>query len=128
MAGLDQQFDVGAQEVRGHGDAAAVRKNGGRVVGEFLDVAEDVIPASGVQARGMLAQLIENFVHLESSQNRLDQNCGLDRSGFQTELFLRVEKYVIPEARLEVALQFGQIKIRACAARELLLGVVPEEK
>src|SRR6267154_6561703 len=112
MASLDQQFDVRAQEMSGHGDAAAIRENGVGIVGEFLDVAENIVPASGVQARGMLPQFIEDFIHLESSQDRLDKNRGLDRSRLQYQRLLPMEKHVVPEARLEVALQFGQIKIR----------------
>src|SRR6266853_1958823 len=114
MASLDQQFDVRAQEMSGHGDAAAIRENGVGIIGEFLDVTENIVPASGVQARGMFAQFIEDFIHLESSQNRLDQNSSLDCSGLQSQRLLRMEKHVIPEARLEVALQLGQIKIRTC--------------
>src|SRR5260370_25742066 len=39
-----------------------------------------------------------------------------------------MEKYVIPEAGFEVALELGQIEIRACAARQQFLRVVPEEE
>src|SRR5258705_13693553 len=128
MARLDQQFDVRTQEMSGHGDAAAIRENGVGIIGKFLDITENIVPASGVQARGMLPQLIEDFVHLESSQDRLDKDCGLDRSRLQSQRLLGMEKHVVPEARLEMAFQFGQIKIRTCAARELFLRVVPEEK
>src|SRR5260370_31739873 len=120
MARLDQQFYVRAQKMSGHGDAAAIRENCVGIVGEFLDVTEDIVPASCVQARGMLPQFIEDFVHLESGQDRLDQNSSLDRSRLKSQRLLRMEKHVIPEARLEMAFQLGQIKIRTCSTRELL--------
>src|SRR3984893_1690352 len=128
MASLDQQLDVRAQEMSGHGDAAAIRENCMWIIGEFLDVTENIVPASGIQARGMLPQFIEDFIHLESSQDRLNKNSGLDRSSLQSHHLLRMEKHVVPETRLEVAFHFGQIKIRTCSARKLFLRVVPEEK
>src|SRR5579872_6160669 len=47
---LDDQFAVRTHEVRGHGYAPAVREYRGRIVREFLDEAEDVIPTSAIQA------------------------------------------------------------------------------
>ena len=41
---------------------------------ELLDRAEDVVPAAGVQPAGVLAQLVEDLVHLERRQDRLDQH------------------------------------------------------
>src|ERR1700676_4428362 len=128
MASLDQQFDVGAQEMSGHGDAASIRQNHVRIIGEFLDIAENIVPASRVEARGVLSQLVEDFIHLESSQDRLDEDGGFDRSGLKTERLLRVYKHVIPQARFEVAFELRQIKIRPCSPSQLLLRVVPEEK
>jgi hypothetical protein len=40
---------------------------------------------------------------------------------------LRVEEYLVPQPRLEVAFDFGQIVIGGGAARYELLGVVEEE-
>src|SRR5258706_6459525 len=119
MARLDQQFDVRTQEMSGHGDAAAIRENGVGIIGKFLDITENIVPASGVQARGMLPQLIEDFIHLESRQNLLDNNRGLDRSRLQSQRLLRMDKHVVPEARREVALQIAQLNRRTCAAPEL---------
>jgi hypothetical protein len=36
---------------------------------ELLDHAEDVVPAAGVQAGGVLAQLEQDLVHLEGGQD-----------------------------------------------------------
>ena len=67
---------------------------------KFLDEAEDVIPAPAVQARGVLAQFVKNFVHLERGQDRLDQNRRADRSVRQSELILRVDENIVPQAAL----------------------------
>ena len=39
-----------------------------------LDEAEDVVPAAGVQPGRVLAQLVEDLVHLERRRERLDQH------------------------------------------------------
>ena len=43
---------------------------------EFLDAREDVVPAPDVEARGVLAQLVEDLVHLERGDDGLDQHGG----------------------------------------------------
>src|SRR5690242_19264193 len=65
MASLDQQIDVRLEEVPRHGDLGAIGKNAVRGVAKLFYETEDVIPSAAVEAGGMLAQLIENFVHLE---------------------------------------------------------------
>ena len=77
MAGLDGQLRIAAHEVRGHGDLARSGSTACGSVGEFLDEAEDVIPAAAVQAGGVLAQLVENLVHLEAGQDGFDQHGAL---------------------------------------------------
>ena len=66
VAGLDGELRVAAHEMRGHGHLAAIGQHGVRIVGEFLDEAEDVVPAAAVQTGGVLAQFVEYLVHLES--------------------------------------------------------------
>ena len=84
---------------------------------ELLDHAEDVVPASGVQPRRVLAQLVEDLVHLERGEDRLDQHGGADRAARDAERVLREHEDVVPEARLEMALQLRQVEVRARAAR-----------
>ena len=78
MASLDQQLAIAAQEMSRHGYAPAVRQNIFGIVGELLDEAENIVPASGIQARRMLAQFIQDFVHLKGSQDGLNENRGFD--------------------------------------------------
>ena len=47
---------------------------------ELLDRAEDVVPAAGVQRAAVVAQLVEDRVHLERRQDRLDQHGAADRA------------------------------------------------
>ena len=65
----------------------------------------------------MLAQLVEDLVHLERGEERLDEHGGLDRAVRQAERVLREGEDVVPEPRLEVALQLGQVEVRARCPR-----------
>ena len=84
---------------------------------ELLDEAEDVIPAAAVEAGGVVAQLVEDLVHLERGEDGLDQHGGADGAARDAELVLRADEDVVPEARFEVALHLGQIEVGAGAAR-----------
>ena len=72
----------------------------------------------------MLAQLMEDLLGLECAGDRLDQHGGADGPARQADRGLGVDKHVVPKARLEMALQLGQVIIRAGAARHELAGVV----
>ncbi len=126
VAGLDHQQGVGTQEVRSHGDAGAIRHHGLGVAREFLDEAEDVIPAPAIEAGGMIAQLVEDLVHLERGEDGLDQHRRLDGALGQTELRLREQEHLVPQPRFQMRFQLRQIEIGAGAARRQLLRVVEE--
>src|SRR5207247_3082749 len=79
----------------------------------LLDYAEHVVPAARVQARRVLAQLPEDLVHLEGGQRRLDQYRRLDRALRKAERLLPVREDVVPEPRLEMALELRQVQVRA---------------
>src|SRR2546430_3791610 len=72
----------------------------------------------------MLLELVENLIHLKRSKDRLDEHRRSDRPLRNTQLFLRHYENVVPQPRLEMALQLGQIEIWATAARNELLGVM----
>ena len=85
---------------------------------ELLDDAEDVVPAAGVQPGGVVAQLVQDLVHLERGQDRLDQHRRADRAARNAERVLRGDEDVVPQARLAMALQLGQVEVRArCRGR-----------
>src|SRR5580693_6596158 len=97
-----------------------------RVVGEFFDEAEDVIPAAAVQTRGVFAQLVENLIHFKTGQDGLNEHGGLDAAVANVESVLRANEDVVPEARFQVALHLGQVEVRTRAACEQLFCVVEE--
>ena len=76
----------------------------------------------------MLAQLVEDLLHLERREDGLDQHAALDGALRHAQVILRLHEDVVPEARLEVALHLWQIEVRPGAAAELLLRVVEEEE
>ena len=74
----------------------------------------------------MVLQLPQDLVHLERRQHRLDEHRRLDAALLHAERILRRLEDVVPQARLEMALHLGQVKIRPRAARQQFLGVVEE--
>ena len=104
----------------------AVGEHEVRAVAELLDDAEDVVPAAGVEPARVLAELVEDLVHLERGEDRLDQHGRPDRAAGDAERVLRGAEDVVPQARLEVALELGQVEVRAEPALEQLARV-PEE-
>src|SRR5262249_34950115 len=117
---------VGAHERHGHRHLRTVGEQDVVALAELLDDAEDVVPAAGVQRRRMLAQLPEDLVHLEGGENGLDEDGGLDRAAVEPERVLGERERARPEPCLEVALELGQIEVRAASARELAPGAVKD--
>src|SRR5881409_1158607 len=74
----------------------------------------------------MLAQLVEDLVHLEGRQDRLDQDRRPDAAAGHPQGLLGGEEDVVPQVRLQVRLELRQVEVRAGAPVEQLLGVVEE--
>ncbi len=70
----------------------------------------------------MVAQLVEDLLHLERREDGLDQDGRADRARGRPSGVLRVAEDVVPEARLEVALQLRQVVVRAAAALDAARG------
>ena len=100
------------QERAVHRDLRAVGQDELGPAAELLDEAEDVVPAPAVEARGVVAQLVEDLVHLEGGEDRLDQDGGADGAARDAERVLRGDEDVVPQPRLEVALQLRQVEVR----------------
>ena len=83
------------------------------VVAEFLDEAEDVIPAAAVQAGRVLAQLPQDLVHLKGGQDGFDQHGRADGAARDSERVLRHQEDVVPQAGFQAALQLRQVEVRA---------------
>ena len=84
-------------------------------VAEVLDDAEQVVPAAGVQAGGVVAEFVEDLVHLERGRDGLDQDGGADGALRDAEVVLGEDEDLVPEPGLEVALHLGQVVVRALA-------------
>ena len=126
VARLHEELGVGAHEGDGHRHLRAVGKDEVVPLPELLDDAEDVVPATRVEAGGVVAQLVEDLLHLERGQDRLDQHGRLDRPRRQVELLLGEDEDVVPQARLEVALELRQVEVRPAALVEQAPAVVEE--
>ena len=74
----------------------------------------------------MLAQFVEDLVHLERREQGLDQHRRPNRAPRHAELALRHHEHVVPQPRFEVAFEFRQVEIRPAAAGEQFLRVVEE--
>jgi hypothetical protein len=126
VARLDKQLDVGVHEWHRHGDGAAVWQHKGRVVAEALDDAEDVVPAAAVEPGAVVAQLVDDLVHLEGGQNGFDEHGAADGAARHADVVLSQVEGVVPQAGLKVRLHLGQVEVRAGAALDQLGGVVEE--
>src|SRR5260370_8734585 len=118
MKRLDQQLNVGVQEVPVHGDLRAVRQHELRRVSKFLDEAKNVIPAAAVESGGMIAQLPKDFVHLEGGQDGLDQHRGAHAAARYSAGILGVLEDVVPEASFQSAFHLRQTETAARALRD----------
>src|SRR5258707_863545 len=111
-----------------HSDFRAIGKNEVGAIAEFLDEAENVIPASAVEPRRVLAQFVQNFVHLKRRKNRFDQHRGANGPARNSNIVLREIKDVIPQSRFQMALQLRQIEIRPSSVREQVFSVMEKEQ
>ena len=113
VAGTHEGLRIGAHEGHGHRHLAPVGQDHVGPLAEGLDEAEDVVPAAGVQARRVLAQLVEDLLHLEGGPDRLDEHGRADRPDGDAKRLLAQDEGVVPEAGLEMRLELGQVVVRA---------------
>lgn len=126
MAGLDEELDVGVHEGDRHSDGRAVRKNETGVLAELLDDAEDVVPATAVETRAVVTELVDDLIHLESSHDGLNQDSSADSSPSHANVILGKVEGIVPETGLEVRLHLGEVEVRAVAVLDGLEGIVIE--
>ena len=78
------------------------------MVFQRLDIAEDVIPAAAVQANNMVAQRMQDLIHLEHRWQRLNQQRGLDGAARQVKAIFRKTEDIVPHAASCQACVFGR--------------------
>ncbi len=111
VASPDQQLAIGAHERDRHRHLGSVRQHQVASVPQHLDQAEDVVPPPGVQAAGVISELVEDLLHFERRRQRFDQNGGADRTRSDRKLFLGELESLAPQASLVVTFHFRQIEI-----------------
>jgi hypothetical protein len=80
-----------------------------------FDIAENVIPASAVQADNMVAQRMQDFIHLEHRWQRFNQQRGLDGAARQVKAVFGIAEDIAPPCRFLPGLSFRQIEVRTAA-------------
>ena len=126
VAGRDEQLGVRAHEGDGHRHLSTIGQDEVGPQAELLDRAEDVVPAAGVQPRRVLAELVEDLVHLERGEDRLDENRRPNRAVRDSQGLLGVDEDVVPEPGLLGSLELRQVEIRPAATPDRF-GCVVEE-
>ena len=126
VAGLDQQTDVGIHERHGHGDSGTVGQDKVGVLAEALDEREDVIPTATVETGAVVAEFVDDLIHLKSSSDGLDQNGTTDGSAGNTNVVLGQVEDIVPQTSLQVRFHLGQVEVRTEPAGHQLPGVVVE--
>lgn len=117
---------VGIHEGNGHGDRASIWEHKIAVLAEFLDDTEDVVPATTVQARAVISQLVDDLIHLKGSKDSLDQHSASDCAAAHANIVLSEVEDVIPETGLEMRLHLWKVEIRAKALLDALACIVEE--
>src|SRR5260370_19450468 len=74
----------------------------------------------------MVSQLVHDFIHLKGCQDRLDQHRSFNGTLRNPQFLLRQHEYIIPETRLPVIFELGQVKVRTCSLFDQLLSGVKE--
>ena len=93
---------------------------------ERLDEREDVVPAAAVEPGHVVAKLVDDLVHLEGGRQRLDQHRRLDRAVRDAERLLGVGEDLVPQPRLEMALELRQVEVGPAAGGERGLRIEEE--
>ena len=126
MTGFNQQTRVGAKERFIHRHHLAVRQDAVRVILQRFDIAKNVIPTAAVEANNMVAQGMENFVHLEHGRQRFNQQSRFDGAARQIKAVLCIAEHFTPPGCFLPGLRFWQIEIRAAAFCQQRFVVVEE--
>ena len=121
-----EELGVCAHERDGHRHLHAIREHELGTIPELLDDREDVVPTTRVEPGRVVAKLVEDLVHLEGREDRLDEDGRLDRPARDPDVILREAEDVVPEPRLEVALELREIEVRPRPALEQALRVAVE--
>ena len=74
----------------------------------------------------MVAELVEDLIHLEGGEDGFDEDCSLDGVPGEIKGGFGDGEDVVPEAGFEVRLHLGEVEVRAGAAVEEFFRVVEQ--
>ena len=74
----------------------------------------------------MLAQLVQDFVHLERRENGFDEHGRLDRAAGNADELLRRLEHLVPKACFQMTLELRQIEVRTSTRASQRLVIVRE--
>lgn len=104
MACLDEKTDIGVHEGHGHGDARSIWEDEVGILAELLDDAEDVVPSAAVETCAVIPEFVDDFVHLESCCDGLDQDCASDGAPAHANVVLGQIEDVVPQSGFQMRL------------------------
>ncbi len=98
---------------------------------KFFDDAEYVVPSSGIEPGDMIAELVQNFLHFKSAKDGLNQDRHFRAPTRNPQRILHLVECIVPQSRLKMAFQFGQIEVwsraslqqRSCVVKEVQAGI-----
>jgi len=96
MTGVDEQIGVTPHKVLSHANLCPIGEQSIRVTLECLDVAENVIPSTTIEANRMVPQFIQDFIHLKHCWKCFNQDSGPNASVLNSSPFLCPVKHIIP--------------------------------
>ncbi len=126
VTGTNEKLGVGPHERHRHRHLRPVRQHELGPLAELLDDGEDVVPPARVEPGGVLAELVEDLLHLERREDRLDEDRRLDRPARDPEVILREAEDVVPQPCLDVALELREVEVRPRSVLEQSLGIAVE--
>jgi len=126
VAGLNEKLDVRGHERNGHSDVVTLGQNKLGVVSQLLDEREDVVPSTTVKTGRVLTELVDDLVHLENTEDGLNENGTTDGTTGDTNPVLGNLEDIVPKTGLEVRLHLGKVEVRAKALGNGFLSVVEE--
>ncbi|KAK8473893.1 hypothetical protein V6N13_013134 [Hibiscus sabdariffa] len=99
MACSDEEIGVTLHDVLGHADLNSVRQQSIRMTLKGLEVVENAIPSTTVEANRVIPKLIKDFIHLENYRQCFDSNgCPYASFLYACHLFCPL-KHTIPYLR-----------------------------
>ena len=78
---------------------------------------KNLVPAPAVEARRVVADLVQDGLHLKRGRERLDQECGAERRAVEAQLVLGEREQPVPPPGLEVVLDLGDVVRRRLPPR-----------